>query len=745
LIGILCLLAPFLFWGCSGDDGATGATGATGTTGDTGPAGPPGPISNTNESCVVCHGTGRIADITDANPTTSPTGSSIITHYNANYEKPNITVSAMRVSNVAGKPKVSFNLKKGTANVTDLALSSLRFYIADLVPKNTPTDNLGTWPSDLWEVWASERDTTVGGVWDNSDRLNGNYSYTFATPFDNATVLAPEYDPAHIQRLVVRVSGGSPTNQYTVGTATNNTIGAVDFMVPAAGDNTTGIGYNARQIVTIDACRKCHGPELAGAAHGGSYYDTLVCVLCHTPIGHYEGDDMQETYKAWAINFFHKIHAAIPMPEWTSRIGGKGYGAVTYPQDIRNCVTCHTASGKNLGAGDQTANWKTNPSTGACASCHEGFPLTSHDGGPHPGGTSQPDSACFACHPADGATTSIIFPVATVHNTSPAAGSFNANPKLVPEFDVTMTLSPVKSYYAAGDNVLVTATLKFRGTSDNVPVSMYRQTTRGANGVADNVLRVANIYAYGPRALPKSILGLPLSNGLPPQYSYLFKGTRTQVETDDSGFKYRLTIPSGLTSGTYFIRLRFADFGYLDLAGDSSEPFEDSKVESIAFAKIQIGSATETKKVSGDACVNCHGTGTAPFHDERHVVLWDTDECVSCHDYSGNHAATLSNRVHAVHAASGKGDMINNYFLTGETLSWSDVTYPLGLGWPGGIGRCDICHTSGNTSYRSVIHEVACLGCHGDRSGARDHMLQSGGDYPVGPYFDSSIPLPVYP
>jgi hypothetical protein len=233
------------------------------------------------------------------------------------------------------------------------------------------------------------------------------------------------------------------------------------------------------------------------------------------------------------------------------------------------------------------------------------------------------------------------------------------------------------------------------------------------------------------------------------QYTYLFTGgTDPRVLTDGTGFRYKVTIPSGLASGTYMVRARFADFGY---AG-TTEPFTDYKVESIAFQNIQIGSATVTLKVSGDACTDCHGAGTLTVHDARHVVVFNTDECISCHDYSGGHAAALSNRVHAVHAASATGDMLQPYGGPYDpAVNWSEVTYPLSSfsssntpagsptwssGTPtntGGIGRCGICHDSGNTSYRRVTHEVACLGCHGDRTGAIDHMLQSGGAYPAMP------------
>jgi hypothetical protein len=228
--------------------------------------------------------------------------------------------------------------------------------------------------------------------------------------------------------------------------------------------------------------------------------------------------------------------------------------------------------------------------------------------------------------------------------------------------------------------------------------------------------------------MPKPIVSV---GGVATQAVSLFAGgTDPNVATDNTGFRYTVTIPSGLTTGTYGVRVRFADYGYIS--------DNNYVADSYSFKTVQIGSATAEPKVSGD-CTRCHGTGNAPFHQPRISVVFDTDQCNGCHDYSGGHAAVLANRVHAVHAASKTGDMLNEYGLTPE-LDWSDVTYPLGLGWPGGIGRCDICHSSGNTSYRSVTHEVACLGCHGDRPGATDHMLQNGGDYPVIPETTPAAP-----
>ena len=715
------LVVPLLFFGCNSGDtgprGATGATGATGPAGADGAAGPPGPVTTTNESCMVCHTTGRVADVSDSDPAS-------ITHYNAEYHNLPLTISAVSITDDgSGNAQVSFHAASGETPVSTLTIDSFTFFMGDLVPAGTLT-GLST---PQFERWAYERtgtDRHTGlpyplGTFDTTDAANGNYVYTFATGFGSETAIvnAPEYDPAHVQRLVIKASL----------TGYNNVVQIVDFNVADTGVGTTGLGYTERQFVTVDACKKCHGPQFTGAAHASSYPDTRVCVLCHSPIGSVYGEEMV-TDEAWLASLVHKIHSAIPMAAFPTRMGGTGYSAVTYPQDVRNCVTCHTNSGLDLGAGDNTANWKTHPTAAGCGTCHTSANFVTGDG--HAGG-AQPDTACSFCHPATGSVAPTLgASVTEAHDTS-ATAVLHPTPKNVPEFDVTLSTSAPGNgtFYVAGEVMTVTATLNFHGGAA-IPASMYT-AAQGPNGVADNLFRTASLYVYGPRAMPKPLLATQAT-------SLFVNAANPAVATDNTGFKYNVTIPSGLANGTYMVRVRFADYGYVS--------DNNYQLESVAFQNIQIGSATVTLKVAGDVCTECHGTATAPFHDARHVVAFDTDQCVSCHDYSGGHAATLSNRVHAVHSANSYGDMTNPL---GETTdrNWDDVKYPLN-DYPSSatgtvtsrIDRCTMCHTSGNTSYRSTVGEVSCLGCHGDNpnpttftGGATNHMLQNGGKYPLAP------------
>jgi OmcA/MtrC family decaheme c-type cytochrome len=720
---LLCLVVPMALAGCEGDRGSTGPQGPEG------PAGPAGPTTTTNESCVVCHTANDVADITVAHP--DPSGV-------------DLTVSSLTVTNAAGFPQVSFHVDAGSASYAALTLAQVRLYIADLVPAGTATQwgvanptYVGTFPSPYYERWASEQSSTAGIAFDTTNAASGNYTITMVTGFGSAEALAeaPDYNAADAQRLLVRVSGKTEAD----GSVTNNTVGILDFNVPADGASATAADLPQYQkaFVTIDGCKKCHGPQMAGAAHANGYLDTRGCVVCHSPIGHY-GTEMQDD-KAYLTQMVHEIHAAIaPAGLGVERAWDK----ITFPQDVKNCALCHNNGGNDLSAtAAQIDNWKNHPTREACGSCHTDVNFAS--GANHDGGIQADDSACQYCHNAAAITG--------YHDTTPTGIN-------VPEFDITLVvtdadgvaITEASSVYAtnggffkAGDTFTVTATLKDHATSADFTEYM---TPQDAAYVAGGGLHVASLYVYGPRSFAKPLLGTQA-------LSLFAGGTDTNVTTTASGFSYQVTVPDNATTGTYMVRTRFADYSY-DRHSDAPAGQEPYRVESFALTNLQIGTATVENKVDGDACVNCHGN--ANFHQDDHAAPFDTDHCTACHDQSGGYADYIGNRVHAIHSANSTGDLKNytdgTYTVDPDTglpsRDWADVTFPVGpvspLGtnpmdywYPEGASHaktsstpnCVVCHNSGATSYQTKPYSSVCLGCHGDNSSANAHMEQNGAQF----------------
>jgi OmcA/MtrC family decaheme c-type cytochrome len=322
----------------------------------------------------VCHGEGRIADVEVSHPDLAPA----------------LNVEITAVTDTGdGLLEVAFTLTDEDGNgVAGIALGGNRFYISDIVPAGTAT-SWGTWDTAYLERWAYERDRSGFplGTW--TEIGGGDYTYTFATAVGSEEALeqAPDYDPSHTQRVVLRIDG----RDYGY----NRTVGIQDFLV----DGT--LVEPERVLAPADGCMKCHSPAMANAAHAGGYLDTRVCVQCHSPIGTAYGDEMQES-GAWFTNLIHKIHAAIPMEAFPDRIDGRGYGAVTYPQDVRNCTTCHT------GSDNMTEAWNSNPTAEACGSCHEDVNFETGEG--HSDlNLPQPDNMnCASCHPSEGSSAAVI-------------------------------------------------------------------------------------------------------------------------------------------------------------------------------------------------------------------------------------------------------------------------------------------------------------------------------------------------
>jgi hypothetical protein len=781
LFCIVMILGVSLLIGC-GDSGSTGPAGAKGDKGDKGDTGTV--ASATAETCSICHGTGDIADVALYHPDDPA------------FTGAQVTLSNIVLTNTAGSglndglPVVSFHLAWAADNTPVTQIDGLpldvdmfRFIMADLVPAGTATAQWGTWDTDYWERWIYER--TPGsagrpqGTLDITDAANGNYTYTFQTEFGSAEALVdgPDFDVGHVQRLFIRFDGRDDPK------ITQRAVGFLDFNIPAVGNQAVALDRQ-RQFVTAEACEKCHSPNWERAAHASGYRDIRACVLCHSPLGLDQfdpnppingnrGQFMQDN-DTYASVFFHKVHGAIDIPFWRTppedRIRGDGYAAVTFPQvdaneELRDCVICHVdltddgMGGSELGTqAFQIDKWKTHPTAEICVSCHTNVDPTTgtnHEGGP------QPNSACTTCHQSSGLSTNIVAPIPGAHDITPRIAGTNGTrdngylPENIPEFDVTITIDPPGNgmYYDVGEEPEVRVTLERYGTGVPVDPAVYTAAQDTA-GVTGGGLHEAYVQVYGPRAMAVPVLATdsttdPNWSGDPADIEdehemFFVGGTDPQVTTDATGFGYKLLpIPADLEPGTYMVRVAVADYGRVGSG--------NYHIDSIAIMNIQIGTATVEPKVAGDACINCHGLGTAPFHDERHSVFFDTDQCLACHHDTGHeigervHGVPIANRVHAVHSANRDGD-IYAYSLGRDTVGtgrdWSDITFPRE------IQNCNTCHNdqydvATNTfmgTYKTYPYMMPCSGCHVGASndvqgdlpfvpGVVDHMRQNGGPW----------------
>ena len=217
--------------------------------------------------------------------------------------------------------------------------------------------------------------TDTGGKYTLVDAATGAYNYTFATKVPLA------YDPTVTHTIGAQASRNLSTYGYPTDYSNN-----VFKFVPNGSEVTV-----LRDVVNEAACNGCHDPL---TAHGGPRTEIAYCVLCHTPQS--TNPDSLNTVDLKV--FIHKLHMGSSLPSVVAgtpyyvehRGAREDFSKVVFPQDIRNCTTCHA------GGPTQASSWKTNPSRAACGSCHDDVNFAT--GQNHVNLVQVDDTQCTNCH-----------------------------------------------------------------------------------------------------------------------------------------------------------------------------------------------------------------------------------------------------------------------------------------------------------------------------------------------------------
>jgi hypothetical protein len=719
---IACLLfAVLALAGCEGDDGAPG------------PAGPPGADGTTGAEVTVQDlanlGLVFSGDVVAINPTLDL---SQTVAYNA----------------ATGALTVHFFLtdEDGVGiDVTKLPYE-MRLYVSELLPADpTVMDN----PGAAWTRLVAETFTPAmsppPGTLTLVNAATGEYNYTAGTSVAAST---------NVTRVTMRARFRfrDLNNAYVV--VANPVNASYDFLQSAP---ATALASSGADMVTTAACESCHGTRIGNVGHGGGYTQVKTCNHCHNLNYLAAQGDPLEADLAFMI---HRIHAAGTFVDLVDRNGVPvEFTELTYPQAINTCITCHD--------GPEASLANSNPTRSNCGSCHSDVnftksgsavptPVDFATGTNHLGGVATTDAGCAGCHPAASITTA--------HNPAPPLID-------TPEFQVTIAMTPPANgtHYVAGEAPVVTVTLA-DGAGTPVPGTVYTADQDGEGTGLDGVtyadqtegLSTASLYIFGPRSRAVPVLATDTITDTvgfvapPTQGHRLFlnllgaedntdaigdndgvcefgevcltvPNPDTLVTTTAAGFSYQLLpIPVGMEPGTYMVRFEGANFGATNAEYVTS---------SSALINFQVETATVEAKLSGDACLDCHGDTRMHLQGAHpHNAAFDTDECLGCHDFSGNYGDYIGNRVHAVHRGS----------VTGDThgIDWSEVTFPQPA------NNCTICHTNDavDTPVWRTPDMLACGGCHGtdpavlpadfptadpDRvlteAAAAQHMVQNGG------------------
>ncbi|MBI4913495.1 MAG: OmcA/MtrC family decaheme c-type cytochrome [Acidobacteria bacterium] len=439
--------------GPAGQDGANGTNGSNGSNGSNGGIGPAGPSFALDASTFTKEQWGELTlkgTITGVTMGTTPIVNFKVTDGN------NTPLKGL-----------GFN-GKGSTDAFQVYLN-MGFSVAKLIPADPATGAPSRWVNYIVtanptaaapSTWNPGRPSTdsIGTLVDNGD---GSYRYTFrrdislakaqldAYTYTGNNVKADlddvTYDPTKVHRITAYVGGtawGTGSNNATR-TATGVPSVVAKFpanffydFIPATGALVTSANEQ-REITSTDKCFSCHSKF---EFHGEGRQDTRYCVICHNgqrkygyanatlPLDPVAG---QRKYQDQAMgdfpSFIHRLHAGEELKVQGWSYAGVRYNEITYPQDHRNCVKCHT----NSAATPQGDNWFKKPSRLACGGCHDNIVWATGAGhGPaNEGGPQLSDQNCVNCHKEADIKTYHV-PVAPPNTQSAwhvAGGSSNTN------------------------------------------------------------------------------------------------------------------------------------------------------------------------------------------------------------------------------------------------------------------------------------------------------------------------------
>jgi OmcA/MtrC family decaheme c-type cytochrome len=730
---ILCFTLIFalgLMAGCKGDTGDAGAAGAPGATGPTGPTGPVG-VAAANEQCLVCHGPGTIEPISAVHTlsplsaTTEPLtvdGNNVDINEQSAAQLAGLTMTGSAVVTIPTvTPVVNFSVTTGGHGVIGLTTTNIRFALAKLVSAATGT----YWQSYMVTSATSRPGNDSGGTLvDNGD---GTYVYTFGKNI--TTVPGVTFDANATHRMAIQISGN-----VAGGSLNDRALDIITDFVPAGG---TAISHD---IVTAAACNACHYKLGTTTPHGGRV-DTKYCAVCHTyqrangrsasspdATGTFTGStylvsgqvdnpasDPTSTAGGFAVGelvtMVHKIHKSEELSLKGYNYGGVLFNEVTYPQDIRNCTTCHN--------GPQADNWKNKPSRKACGSCHDNVSwATTVPTGfvAHSAGANDDDTSCAGCHPATGGLAGITdhhIPIVPPDPTDPRLGGTNTHTNA--EYIAAAGVVPPGAHRITHVISSVTVTnnhpsITFKLQSDGADIVFTAPTSTTSELAAGFAGSPSAYFAW---AEPQDGITAPADfNKTASVYiksvwnGSIAGSTATITGPDGSGF-YTIT-RTGTTLPATAVMLT-GGIGYT--YGSGSPPLVQTGLTAYPYNaatgvgglsvpapnvwKVATGFTGRRAAVDTAKCNACHAAlGAAPtFHVGQRN---DAPTCSFCHNpnrTSQGWAVNASTFVHAIHGASKR-----TAWFTWDAVSVAGDEADEGffqITYPNLLNNCQACHVAG--------------------------------------------------
>ncbi|MFI5197465.1 MAG: OmcA/MtrC family decaheme c-type cytochrome [Thermoanaerobaculia bacterium] len=541
----------------------------------------------------------------------------------------------------------------------------------------------------------------VIGSWDASTRRYNNLIIASGAPSRDTTGTFTDLETGHFKytfsNALPTFDTTKPVTIAVLGRRTTTDIVGKDYWAtPVYFDiiPSTGAPATTFTATVVAKCNQCHDPI---APHGGNYRDIKTCVLCHNP-NNMTGD---RTHFDGEI-FFHALHQ------------GKDstIGSITYPQDIRNCATCHDA--KSAGGG----SWYTYPSIAACGSCHNDLNFVT--GANHAAGPAA-DGTCATCHQPQG-------------NVEWDAGIKNAH--VVPLHSAQLKGFNAKILSVTntkpGQNPVVTFQLT-NGDGSFVDPGYFKVSANGSL----NILLGGNTLDYGDPALV---------NGQP--FREAAQNATYNATNGQAVYTFTNAIPATAT-GTWTASIETRRTVALSPAPTKGPATENEGAPNQPF-NIAVTDATPTPRRTLVALANCnvcHQDLQVLFsHGNQRITI---EHCVICHNPNADdrpfrpaaqapaESVSFARLIHRIHSGDTLDQNFTVYGFGGNASVFNDVTYP------GDRRNCLACHTSAavytlplpitNTPVVTLRDffsprgsaTSACTGCHDSRDVAAHAFLNT--------------------
>ncbi len=534
----------------------------------------------------------------------------------------------------------------------------------------------------------TQASTDSGGTWTDLSTGKGTYKFKTALPAD--------FDTSKTHTL-----GAYATRNLTdiVGKSYYANV-EQDFRPD--GSAVTETWDKIRQATS---CNNCHNPL---AVHGGSRRETKLCALCHQP-------QTTDADTGNTVDFKVMIHRIHRGPNLPSVKAGKPYQIIgfnqtvfdfshtTFPQDIRNCKTCHEGSDPaNKGA--QADAWYTRPSRAACGSCHDDVNFATGEN--HAAGVQADDSKCATCHIPD------------------SGEEFDASIKGAHTIDLKSTqLKGISSQIISVSNAAA-------GKSPTVVFAI-----KNADGSAVDGTKLTTFS--------------PICAGPTTSYSNPIREDARATATFDAAtgyttYTFKYSMPADATGTWVFSADIYRSVVLKDAQGKDRPAIREAVFNPIKYVDLKGGTPTPRRKVVDiNNCNKCHNA-LALHGGQRRT----TEECVICHNPTASDVSrrpanagppesiSFQRMVHRIHTGEHLRDDFTIYGFGGRAISFNEVLFP------GDRRDCAKCHVNNSqrvpvpadagavTTLRAYFTQqgpgtAACLGCHDSKDAAAHAYLNT--------------------